>query len=102
LHHSRSECGRSGEASEMKTFLISDLRGYTRFSHEQGDAAAARLTAQFAEIAGEAVEAHGGEVVELRGDRVLAVFGSARRAIRAAVELQQVLTRRSRMTRRYP
>jgi len=71
--------------------LISDIRGYTRFSQEHGDGAAARLTGQFAEIAGEAVEADGGEVVELRGDEVLAVFASARGAITAAVELQEVL-----------
>jgi WD40 repeat protein/class 3 adenylate cyclase len=88
---SESERSRSGERSEIKTFLIADIRGYTGFSQEHGDTAAARLTRQFAEIVGEAVEAHGGEVVELRGDEVLAVFGSARSAIRAAVELQQVL-----------
>jgi len=86
-----SERSRSGEQSEIRTFLISDIRGYTRFSQEHGDAAAARLTGQFAEIAGEAVEAHAGEVVELRGDEVLAVFASARSALRAAVELQEVL-----------
>jgi adenylate cyclase len=37
------------------------------------------------------VEATGGELVELRGDEALAVFASARRALRAAVELQEVL-----------
>jgi WD40 repeat protein/class 3 adenylate cyclase len=88
---SGSDRSRSGEQSEIKTFLITDIRGYTRFSQEHGDAAAARLTGHFAEIVGEAVEAHGGEVVELRGDEVLAVFRSARSAIRAAVELQEVL-----------
>ena len=86
-----AERGTSDGISEIRTFLIADLRGYTRFSQEHGDAAAARLTAYFAEITTEAVEAHGGEVVELRGDEVLAMFGSARRAIRAAVELQGVL-----------
>jgi class 3 adenylate cyclase len=52
-----SERGRSGEPSEIKTFLISDIRGYARFSQEHGDAAAARLTGRFAEVASEAVEA---------------------------------------------
>src|SRR5207245_7931668 len=33
-------------------------------------------------------EARGGSVIELRGDEALAVFTSARQAIRAAVELQ--------------
>ena len=36
----------------------------------------------------EGVEAHGGRLVELRGDEALAVFTSARQAIRAAVDLQ--------------
>src|SRR5207244_5625977 len=33
-------------------------------------------------------EARGGQVVEIRGDEALAVFGSAAQALRAAVELQ--------------
>jgi WD40 repeat protein len=37
----------------------------------------------------EAVRAFGGEVIELRGDEALAVFDSARQAIRTAVELQR-------------
>jgi class 3 adenylate cyclase len=86
-----SEHRSYGGASEIRTFLIGDVRGYTRFSEDHGDAAAARLTAKFAEIAAEAVEAHDGEVVALRGDEVLAVFFSSRSAVRAAVELQEVL-----------
>src|SRR6185503_12437195 len=45
---------------------------------------------KFADIAREGVEAHGGEVIELRGDEALAVFTSAREAVRSAVALQQV------------
>jgi WD40 repeat protein/class 3 adenylate cyclase len=77
--------------SAVRTFLIADIRGYTRFTQERGDEAAARLAARFAEIVQEGVEASGGELVELRGDEALAVFASARQAIRAAVELQEVL-----------
>src|SRR5205823_4559244 len=36
----------------------------------------------------EGVAARGGEVTELRGDEALAVFGSARQALRAALDLQ--------------
>src|SRR6478735_1450034 len=73
----------------IKTFLIADVRGYTRFTQERGDEAAARLTARFAELAREAVEAAGGTLVELRGDEALAVFDSARQALRAASDLQE-------------
>jgi class 3 adenylate cyclase len=77
-----------GEATHVRTFLIADVRGYSRFTEQQGDEAAARLAAKFANLVGEGVEAHGGEVVEIRGDEALAVFTSARQAIRAAVDLQ--------------
>jgi len=68
--------------------LIADVRGYTLFTQERGDEAAAKLASKFASIAREGVEARGGRIVELRGDEALAVFGSARQAIRAAVDLQ--------------
>src|ERR1051325_2873739 len=82
--------GRGGgsTATGILTFLIADVRGYTSFTQEHGDEAAAQLAATFAEIAREGVEAYGGRVVELRGDEALAVFTSPRQALRAAVELQ--------------
>src|SRR5213595_887940 len=72
----------------IRTFLISDVRGYTRFTAEQGDVAAAHLAKKFADLARDAVEARGGRVIELRGDEALAVFDSAAQAVRAAVEFQ--------------
>jgi WD40 repeat protein/class 3 adenylate cyclase len=73
----------------IKTFLIADVRGYTRFTQERGDEAAARLATRFAELAREAIETAGGTLVELRGDEALAVFDSARQALRAASDLQE-------------
>ena len=73
---------------EIRTFLIADVRGYTLFTQERGDEAAARLAARFAAIVREHVEHRDGSVIELRGDEALAVFRSPRQAIRAAVELQ--------------
>jgi class 3 adenylate cyclase len=72
----------------VRTFLLADVRGYTRFTMEEGDHAAARLATALAEICRDAVGAHGGEVVELRGDEALAVFTSTREALRAAADLQ--------------
>ena len=71
-------------------FLIADLHGYTAFAQAHGDELTAELAARFARIAREGVEAHGGEVPELRGDQALAVFPSPREAVRAAVELQVI------------
>src|SRR4029077_17857208 len=84
------------------TFLIADVRGYTSFTQSRGDEAAARLAAKFAEIAREGVEAHGGDVIELRGDEALAVFASAREALRAAVDLQLVLADEVELDRSLP
>jgi len=88
---------RVGVETQIRTFLIADVRGYTSFTKEHGDEAAARLAAAFAEIAREGVEAREGEVIELRGDEALAVFPSARQALRAAAELQVVFEDESRL-----
>ena len=81
--------GVGTDDAHIRTFLIADVRGYTVFTQERGDEAAAELAGKFATVAREGVEARGGTVVELRGDEALAVFDSARQAIRAAVELQR-------------
>jgi class 3 adenylate cyclase len=89
-HTSRS-AGLAPDAARstaVRTFLIADIRGYTRFTQEHGDEEAAKLVAQFAALAREAVGARGGEVIELRGDEAVGVFPSARQAVRGAVELQ--------------
>ena len=74
--------------SDIRTFLIADVRGYTRFTQEHGDDAGASLAAGFAARVREVVEAFGGDLIELRGDEALAVFSSARQALRSSVELQ--------------
>src|SRR3954454_1634302 len=78
----------SGPQTEVRTFLIADVRGYTRFTQTRGDEAAARLAGRFANVVQAVVEQRDGRLVELRGDEALVVFGSPRQAIRAAIELQ--------------
>jgi WD40 repeat protein/class 3 adenylate cyclase len=72
----------------IKTFLLADVRGFAAFTESRGDEAAARLARTFAELARAKVEGGGGSIVELRGAEALAVFDSARQAIRAAIDLQ--------------
>ncbi len=79
---------QDGRFGGIRVFLIADIRGYTMFTQEQGDEAAARLTEEFAAIAREGMKDWDGELVELRGDEALASFQSARSAIQAAVALQ--------------
>ena len=49
----------TGAQAQIRTFLIADVRGYTLFTQERGDEAAAKLAAKFADIAREIVEARG-------------------------------------------
>jgi YVTN family beta-propeller protein len=78
-----------GGDAPVRTFLIADIRGYTRFTQEHGDEAAARLASTFADVVGTTVSGHDGDLIELRGDEALVVFASARQALRAAVEVQR-------------
>ncbi|HZS93929.1 MAG TPA: AAA family ATPase [Chloroflexota bacterium] len=75
-------------ASGVHTFLIADVRGYTQFTLDHGDEAAAGLATQFAHLVEETVGSWDGRVVELRGDEALAIFSSPRQALRAAVDIQ--------------
>lgn len=75
-------------ANRIRAFLIADVRGYSRFTTQWGDEAAARLATKFATIIRAGVQSRGGQVIELRGDEALAVFGSIRQALHAALDLQ--------------
>src|SRR5207245_5974889 len=75
-------------SAQIRTFLIADVRGYTQFTVEHGDHAAAELARRFAAVTREVVAGRDGEVIELRGDEALATFTSARQALYAAGDLQ--------------
>mgnify|MGYP001220311543 CR=1 FL=1 len=93
VSQSAESVAESGLKSTVLTFLIADLRGYTRFTDEHGDEAAGKLVTRFASVTEKVVGAREGQVIELRGDEALAVFSSARQALRAAVDLQQEFAR---------
>ncbi len=89
-------------SSVLLTFLIADVRGYTRFTRERGDAAAAILAKRFADLVRDVVEARGGRVIELRGDEALAVFESPAQAVRAALEFQSTCAEESEADPAFP
>src|SRR5919108_6518128 len=66
-----------GPPADVRTFLIADVRGYTRFTQEHGDEEAGQLAARFADLAGQVVSSCGGQLLELRGDEALAGFWAA-------------------------
>jgi len=49
--------GGPARAAAIRTFLIADVRGYTRYTAQHGDEAASRLATKFAEVAREGFEA---------------------------------------------
>lgn len=80
--------GAGAPQPELRTFLFADVRGYTRFTQERGDHDAATLVGKFEALTRQTVRVRGGTLLEMRGDEALAVFNSARQALRAAVDLQ--------------
>ena len=92
----------TGPGTTTLAFLIADVRGYTRFTRERGDAAAALLAKKFADLARDAVEARSGRVIELRGDEALAVFTSPAQAVRAAAEFQATCSEESQSDPMFP
>ncbi len=74
--------------TEVRAFLITDVRGYSASTEKHGDQWAAELVTRFGGIVGACVAAHKGRVLRQNGDEVSAVFSSARHALRSALEIQ--------------
>src|SRR5579859_1433127 len=75
--------------SPMRTlgFLFTDLRGYTRFIDEHGDAAAANLVRDYRAIVREAIARHDGKEISTEGDSFFLVFESVSSSVRCAVDI---------------
>jgi adenylate cyclase len=87
---------RTGEA----TILVTDIRGYTSLSERRSPVEILDLLNQYHEETVACYERHGGSVLTYQGDAQLVVFGllqpldnGARRAVLAALELQEVVVR---------
>ncbi len=78
------------EASGVRTFLMTGIEGPTR-APEGDPAGGAARRALHDRLVDEAVERHGGVVVETDGDGGCAVFASASDAVHAAVAIQLAL-----------
>jgi TolB-like protein/tetratricopeptide (TPR) repeat protein len=72
----------------LTAILAADVAGYSRLMHHDEEATHARLTALLADGIEPAIAEHGGRIVKLTGDGLLAEFSSAVEAVRAAVQFQ--------------
>jgi adenylate cyclase len=80
---------RRRPARTPEAAVFADLSGYTAFTEQSGDEAAADVALAFAQLAGEVATRHGGSVVKLLGDGVLLHFPDPADAVRAALEITQ-------------
>ncbi len=88
-----------GDRRHVST-LFADVRGYTALAAQHSPEQALDLLNRYLTVATDAVESHGGTVSDLLGDGVFAFFGApvlhsndAERAVRAALELHEQVTR---------
>lgn len=78
-----------------RTFLFSDLRGYTNFVETHGDEAAAGLLADYRELVRLELAEHGGVEMNTEGDSFFLVFESSSAALDCAVAIQRRLASRN-------
>src|SRR5262245_50536291 len=79
---------------KLEAILAADVAGYSRLMQEDDEGTVTTLEAYRA-VFRERIHAYRGRVVDMAGDSVLAVFGAATEAVRAAFEIQAVLSERN-------
>jgi len=79
---------------KLAAILAADVAGYSRLMGDDERATIATLR-EYRDVFREHIEANDGRVVDMAGDSVLAVFGSAAGAVQAATETQAALAERN-------
>ena len=77
-----------GTQRRLAAIVSADVVGYSRLMGEDEVGTHARLKARFSELVGPKIAEHGGRVVKLMGDGLLAEFSSVIEAVNWAVEVQ--------------
>ncbi len=77
------------------TIMFSDIEGSTVLTERLGDKAWMAVLKEHNAIVREQVKAHGGFEVKSEGDGFMVAFGSARRALDCAMEIQRALAERN-------
>jgi class 3 adenylate cyclase/tetratricopeptide (TPR) repeat protein len=82
-------------AEDLLTVLFTDVEGSTDLRTRQGDESAHSVLRTHEGLVREVVATHGGREVKALGDGFMIAFGSVRRAIACAVEIQDAQRRRN-------
>ncbi len=85
----------TGLGRGTRTVLFTDMVGSTALRTELGDIAADSLRSEHEQVLRAAIEDHGGVVVKVMGDGLMAVFDGASDAVESAVALQQAVFRQA-------
>jgi len=75
------------------TIFFSDICGYTQYIDSRGDISGRSLLLKHNSILLPEIEKHGGKVVEIIGDAVMASFSESLAGVKAAVAVQEALRR---------
>ena len=85
-------------ARRLAAILAADIAGYSRLMSEDEAGTLASLQAHRTEAICPAVARHGGRIVKLMGDGILAEFGSVVEAVACAAEVQKEMAARNAKT----
>ena len=75
----------------LAAILFADVVGYSRLTTQDEIGTLRRLQIILREVVRPKVEAHGGRIIRIRGDGILAEFASAVGAVSSAIALQQAM-----------
>ena len=75
-------------APQTRGFLFADLRGYSKFTDEHGDAAAADLIGRYRELVRSEIATFHGAEIRTEGDSFYVVFSSVSEAVQAGVAIR--------------
>lgn len=78
-----------GQSIRRMAVLFTDIVGSSKFFQKFGDVAGRRMLKRHEEVASQPILEHGGVVVKMLGDSIMAYFFQPREAVKCAVKIQQ-------------
>ena len=82
-------------APQTRGFLFADLRGYSKFTEQHGDAVAANLLKRYRDLVRREIDAYHGAEIRTEGDSFYVVFGSVSEAVQAGIGIRDAASRAS-------